>query len=593
MVPTIITNAAQGCSTCTNRGGCIATSSPTTSWSRTNGEVKLIDFALAQRIRTGLSRLFGGRSKVQGTRSYMAPEQIRGKALDGRADVYSFGCMLYELLSGKLPFTGISPEELLRKHLTAAIPVLMSANKNVTPDFSDLVGQMMAKDPQRPAAEHGGVPALSPDGARVPFASQAAYRTRSRCTSPERRRPWKYPHPAWPSNSRSTIWKPACSSCCGRRTTGPAWTRRSANCAASWPRPSRTSTTTSAPGKPCRSRGTKIGPHSSDYLALVFDEFVELHGDRKFGDDRAVLCGFAKLDQRKVMVIGHEKGRTYKERTVCYFGCAHPEGYRKALQKMQLAAKFGLPVICFIDTPGAYPGIGAEERGQAWAIAENMYEMSRLETPIICVIIGEGGSGGALGIGVGTAWPCCSTRGIPSSAPKAVPASCGRATNIAARAAGALRFTAKDLLEFGVVDTVLQEPLGGAHRDPHQMATRLKIYLVKMLRELSTIDRPTLLQQRYEKFRRMGVFLEEAAPPGQRPADGHDFSSSGAPQPQRQLCAMFSIDLQRTADQSLSPTFRCAALKLATAITRRFANSHMILPGTRRPGWRKTELRPV
>ena len=145
----------------------------------------------------------------------------------------------------------------------------------------------------------------------------------------------------------------------------------------------------------------KDRPHSSDYLALVFDEFVELHGDRKFGDDRAVLCGFAKLDQRKVMVIGHEKGRTYKERTVCYFGCAHPEGYRKALQKMRLAAKFGLPVICFIDTPGAYPGIGAEERGQAWAIAENMYEMSRLETPIICVIIGEGGSGGALGIGVG------------------------------------------------------------------------------------------------------------------------------------------------------------------------------------------------
>ena len=142
-------------------------------------------------------------------------------------------------------------------------------------------------------------------------------------------------------------------------------------------------------------------PYTRDYLNLVFDEFVELHGDRKFGDDRAILTGFAKLDDQKVMVVGHQKGRTVKERTECYFGCAHPEGYRKAMQKMQLAAKFNLPVICFIDTPGAYPGIGAEERGQAWVIAENMYEMSRLETPIICIVIGEGGSGGALGIGVG------------------------------------------------------------------------------------------------------------------------------------------------------------------------------------------------
>ncbi len=145
----------------------------------------------------------------------------------------------------------------------------------------------------------------------------------------------------------------------------------------------------------------KNRPHTADYLSLVFDEFVELHGDKLFGDDAALRTGFAKLDQFKVMVIGHQKGRTTKERTACYFGCAHPEGYRKALAKMRLAAKFGLPVICFIDTPGAYPGIGAEERGQALAIAENMFEMSRLKTPIICVVIGEGGSGGALGIGVG------------------------------------------------------------------------------------------------------------------------------------------------------------------------------------------------
>jgi len=145
----------------------------------------------------------------------------------------------------------------------------------------------------------------------------------------------------------------------------------------------------------------KDRPYTSDYLSMVFDEFVELHGDRHFGDDRALITGFGKLDQFKVMVVGHQKGRTYKERTECFFGCAHPEGYRKALAKIQLAAKYQLPVITIIDTPGAYPGIGAEERGQAWVIAQNMYEMSRMQTPIICLVIGEGGSGGALGIGVG------------------------------------------------------------------------------------------------------------------------------------------------------------------------------------------------
>ena len=145
----------------------------------------------------------------------------------------------------------------------------------------------------------------------------------------------------------------------------------------------------------------KNRPYTRDYLNLAFDEFVELHGDKHFGDDRAMLSGFAKLDRFKVLVVGHQKGRTYKERAACHFGCAHPEGYRKAMSKMRLAEKYKLPLICFIDTPGAYPGVGAEERGQAQVIAESMFKMSRLETPIICVVIGEGGSGGALGIGVG------------------------------------------------------------------------------------------------------------------------------------------------------------------------------------------------
>jgi acetyl-CoA carboxylase carboxyl transferase subunit alpha len=249
-------------------------------------------------------------------------------------------------------------------------------------------------------------------------------------------------------------------------------------------------------------------PHSSDYLSLVFEEFVELHGDRSFGDDRAILAGFAKLDGRQVMVVGHEKGRTYKDRTACYFGCAHPEGYRKAMSKMHLAAKFGLPVICLIDTPGAYPGIGAEERGQAWAIAENMLEMSRLATPIICVVIGEGGSGGALGIGVGDRVAVLQHSYYSVISPEGCAGILWKSHKYAPRAAEALRFTAQDLLRLEVIDTVIQEPLGGAHRDPHQMAARMKVFLVKTLRELQEIDTPTLLDQRYEKFRRMGVFVE-------------------------------------------------------------------------------------
>ncbi len=255
----------------------------------------------------------------------------------------------------------------------------------------------------------------------------------------------------------------------------------------------------------------KDRPHTSDYISLVFDEFVELHGDRDFGDDRAILTGFGKLDQYKVMIVGHEKGRTYKERTACYFGCAHPEGYRKAMSKMRLAAKFHLPVICFIDTPGAYPGIGAEERGQAWAIAENMFEMSRLATPIICVVIGEGGSGGALGIGVGDRVAILQHAYYSVISPEGCAGILWKSHEYAEQAANALRFTSRDLEQFGIVDTVIPEPLGGAHRDPHQMASRLKIYLLKTLRELLTVDTDRLLSERFEKFRRMGVFLEDAA----------------------------------------------------------------------------------
>jgi acetyl-CoA carboxylase carboxyl transferase subunit alpha len=253
----------------------------------------------------------------------------------------------------------------------------------------------------------------------------------------------------------------------------------------------------------------KERPQTVDYLSLVFDEFVELHGDRHFGDDRAILAGFAKLDHNKVMVIGHHKGRTYKERSQCHFGCAHPEGYRKALLKMKMAAKYRLPVICFIDTPGAYPGVGAEERGQSQAIAENLYEMSRLTTPIICIVIGEGGSGGALGIGVGDRVAMLEHSYYSVISPEGCAGILWKSHQYAERAAKALRFTSKDLLSFGVVDHVVEEPLGGAHRDPHQTAARVKMFLNKTVRELAGRPIERLLEQRYEKFRQMGVFLEE------------------------------------------------------------------------------------
>ena len=249
-------------------------------------------------------------------------------------------------------------------------------------------------------------------------------------------------------------------------------------------------------------------PKTSDYLELVFDEFVELHGDKFFGDDRAMRVGFAKLDQYKAMVIGHQKGKTLEERKACYFGCAHPEGYRKALGKMKLAAKFGLPVICLIDTPGAFPGIGAEERGQAQVIAQNMFEMSRLPVPIICVVIGEGGSGGALGIGVGDKVAMLEHAYYSVISPEGCAGILWKSHSYAEQAAKALRMMSKDLLEFGVLDDVIDEPLGGAHRDHQQMANRLKLYLLKCLRELVGVPTDKLLAARYDKFRRMGKFLE-------------------------------------------------------------------------------------
>jgi acetyl-CoA carboxylase carboxyl transferase subunit alpha len=257
-------------------------------------------------------------------------------------------------------------------------------------------------------------------------------------------------------------------------------------------------------------------PQLMDYVGLIFDQFVELHGDRAFGNDRALRSGFARLGDFKVMLIGHQKGHTLKERTECFYGCAHPEGYRKALVKMKIAAKFGVPVVCLIDTPGAYPGIGAEERGQAQLIAENILEMSRLPTPVVCVVVGEGGSGGALGIGVGDRVSMFEHAYYSVISPEGCAGILWKVADeqTKPRAAKALRMTARDLLGFGVIDEIIPEPLGGAHRDPREMGNTLKAYLLRCLRELRGLTAEQLLEARFEKFRRMGNFDEVFADAG-------------------------------------------------------------------------------
>lgn len=253
-------------------------------------------------------------------------------------------------------------------------------------------------------------------------------------------------------------------------------------------------------------------PQTVDYIDLIFDEFVELHGDRAFGNDRAIRTGFARIGDHRVMLIGHQKGHTLKERTECFYGCAHPEGYRKALVKMKSAAKFKIPVVCLIDTPGAYPGIGAEERGQAQLIATNILEMSRLPTPVICVVIGEGGSGGALGIGVGDRVAMLEHAYYSVISPEGCAGILWRVADEVSKpkAAQALRMTSKDLLSFGVVDEVVPEPLGGAHRDPREMGNSLKAFLSRSLRDLRGKPPQQLLEERFAKFRRMGFFDEVA-----------------------------------------------------------------------------------
>jgi acetyl-CoA carboxylase carboxyl transferase subunit alpha len=247
-------------------------------------------------------------------------------------------------------------------------------------------------------------------------------------------------------------------------------------------------------------------PQIKDYIAGVFEGFVELHGDRLFGDDRAIIGGFARIDKYRVMLIGHQKGRNTEENVETNFGMGSPEGYRKALRLMKLAEKFGVPVISLVDTPGAYPGAEAEARGQAEAIARNLTEMATLEVPIIVVVTGEGGSGGALGIAVGDVLIMLSNSVYSVISPEGCASILWRDGAQATRAADALKLTAPALKDLGVVDEIVQEPLGGAHRSPKETIAAVKECLLKHLKRLTGISARKLVDRRYEKYAAIGKY---------------------------------------------------------------------------------------
>jgi acetyl-CoA carboxylase carboxyl transferase subunit alpha len=250
-------------------------------------------------------------------------------------------------------------------------------------------------------------------------------------------------------------------------------------------------------------------PHTADYIKLVFDDFFELRGDRRYGDDRAIIAGLASLDGRTVMLVGHEKGRETKEREERNFGSPHPEGYRKALRVMQQAERLHMPVIALIDTAGAFPGLEDEERGQAQAIAENLLVMARLRTPIVCVVIGEGGSGGALAIGVGDRLLMMQNAYYTVASPEAAAAILWRDASHAPDAAAAMKITAPDLLDLGLIDGIIPEPLGGAHQDWRGAADTLKAALEDHLGELTALPDEELLERRWIKLRSVGRYAAE------------------------------------------------------------------------------------
>ena len=258
-------------------------------------------------------------------------------------------------------------------------------------------------------------------------------------------------------------------------------------------------------------------PYTLDYLKLIAPNFMELHGDRRFGDDPAIVGGLAVIEDLPLVIIGHQKGRDTKENIHRNFGMAHPEGYRKALRLMRFGATFGCPIVTFVDTPGAYPGLGAEERGQSEALARNILEMAHLPVPIVTVVIGEGGSGGALAIAVGDVVLMLENSIYSVITPEGCAAILWKDSSKAEQAAEALKLTAPDLLELKVIDELIPEPLGGAHRDPAVAANAVRDAVLRHVRSLIGLPAQELLDRRLEKYLKMGVYLEEtaaaAAPP--------------------------------------------------------------------------------
>jgi len=251
-------------------------------------------------------------------------------------------------------------------------------------------------------------------------------------------------------------------------------------------------------------------PILGDYIKYLFDDFKELHGDKSFGDDRSLICGLCKINFEKVMLIGHNKGRSTEENIERNFGSPHPEGYKKALMKMKFAEKFKIPIITLIDTPGAYPGVGGEERGIFHAIANNLMEMSRIKVPIISVVIGEGGSGGALGIGVSDRLSMFQYSYYSVISPEGCAAILWKDASYASEAAESLKLTSRELLKLGLIDDIIKEPFGGSHNNLHDAVFYLKSYLLRTLRELRRKKLSDLLEERYEKLRNVGKISQES-----------------------------------------------------------------------------------
>ncbi len=262
-------------------------------------------------------------------------------------------------------------------------------------------------------------------------------------------------------------------------------------------------------------------PYTLFYIVEMCEEFVELHGDRLFGDDKAIVGGLAKIDGQTVMIMGHQKGSNTRTRQYRNFGMANPEGYRKALRLMKMAERFGIPVVTLIDTPGAFPGIEAEERGQAEAIAKNLFEMAKLEVPIVCVVIGEGASGGAIGIGLGDSVFMMENTWYSVISPESCSSILWRSWDYKEQAAEALKLTAQDMLSFGLIDGILKEPLGGAHSEPEKMSGMLKEHILKTIADLLDMSADERIEARLQKYSSMGVYdiapaMSEAEEQGSR-----------------------------------------------------------------------------